>query len=152
MGFQSLFSYGCVTLDVTGKLAMGGVSERVRIEGVAQSQVQGQPPQTFPNQSILFVQPTNAGTYSRGMFAVVPEVLLKLGFQVTPHVRATIGYDLLTVSNVERPGAAVDAGVNPSRTQFIQVRQQSNLPRPAFGFSGTDFWAQGLTLGVTMTY
>ena len=65
VGFASQYRYGCVTLDVTGKLAMGVVNQQVQIDGFATSQVQGQAAQTFPNQSILFVQTTNAGTYTR---------------------------------------------------------------------------------------
>jgi hypothetical protein len=152
VGIESHYSFRRLTLDVTGKVALGWVHQEVRIEGSAQSQVQGQPAQNFPNESILFVQPTNAGSHSRDHFAAVPELILKLGYQITPHVRATVGYDLLTVTSVERPGAAIDPGVNPVQTRFIDVRQPSTLPRPAFDFHGTDFWAQGVMLGLEMTY
>jgi hypothetical protein len=149
---ESQFSYRCFTLDVIGKVAFGWVHQEVEIDGFARSQLQGQPAQLFPNQSILFVQPTNAGSYSRDRFAVLSELLVKLGYQITPRLRVSVGYDLLAVSSVERPGAAIDPVVNPSLTKFIQVLKPSTLPRPAFAFHGTDFWAQGLTLGLALTY
>jgi hypothetical protein len=151
-GVESHYHYGNFTLDLSGKFATGWVHQEVEIAGGSQTTVPGQPTQSLPNRSILFVQPTNAGNYTRNEFAVLPEFLVKLGYQVTPHIRATVGYDLLYVSNVIRPGNALDAGVNPSNTAFIAVQQPSTAHRPAFSFDGTDFWAQGLTAGLVITY
>jgi hypothetical protein len=151
-GVESHFHYGNFTLDLSGKVATGWVHQEVEIAGGSQSTIVGQPTQTLPNRSILYVQPTNAGNYKRDEFAILPELLIKLGYQVTPHIRATVGYDLLYVSNVIRPGNALDAGVNPSNTDFIAVQQPNTARRPAFSFDGTDFWAQGLTAGLVFTY
>ncbi|HEY1380418.1 MAG TPA: BBP7 family outer membrane beta-barrel protein, partial [Gemmataceae bacterium] len=151
IGFDSHSQYKCWTLDVTAKLASGWVHQEVDIAGSASQQF-GSAVQVFPNESILYVQPTNVGRYSRDRFAVVPELLLKLGYQITPHIRATVGYDILTVSSVERSGAAINPAVNPEFTRFIVVHKNSGLHEPTFHFSGTDFWAQGITFGLTMTY
>jgi hypothetical protein len=153
IGLETFWGYRCFTLELIGKIAFGFVQQDVTIEGTAQMSVPGQPVQTFPNESILFVQPTNAGRFERNFFAVLPEMEVKLGYQVTPNIRATVGYDILALSNVIRPGSAIDVGVNPANTRFIATSQPDDPQRrPSFVFNGTDFWAQGLTLGVTVTY
>jgi hypothetical protein len=152
IGFDAHSRYGCFDFEFMGKFAAGWVHQEVTIAGVATTQSGNGPVDVFPNESILYVQRTNAGTYSRDRFAVVPEILFKLGYQISQNVRASVGYNLLTVSSVERSGAAIDPAVNPSLTRFIQPRQNSNVPQPVFLFGGTDFWAQGLTFGLTVTY
>jgi Putative beta barrel porin-7 (BBP7) len=128
------------------------VHQQVRIDGGSVRNTAGEPTEVFPNQSILYVQRTNAGRYSHDRFGLLSEVLVRLGYQITSHVRATVGYDLLALTSVVRPGAAIDEGVNPSNTRFIVVRQPSTELRPVFLFRGTDFWAQGLTAGLAVAY
>src|SRR5207248_23369 len=137
---------------LTGKFAMGWVHQEVGISGGSRIAEPGLPPRDLPNRSLVLVQPTNAGNYERDHFAVMPEFLARLGYQITPHVRAMVGYDVLALTSVVRPGMAIDPGVNPSLTDFLTVRQATDARRPAFNFSGTDFWAQGLTLGLMVTY
>jgi hypothetical protein len=43
---------------------------------------------------------------------VVPEVGVKVGYQVTPHLRAQVGYDFLYWSDVVRPGSQIDPLIN----------------------------------------
>jgi hypothetical protein len=152
IGFDAHSHWGRWTLDLMGKFAMGWVHQEAEIAGFAFFDDAAGVRTNFPNQSILYVQQSNVGSFSRDRFAVMPEILIKLGYQITPHIRACVGYDLLAVSSVQRSGAAIDPAVNPSRTQFIQVREPSDLNRPAFVFQGTDFWAQGITFGLTVTY
>lgn len=151
VGFDSIAHCGRIAFQVTGKFAMGWVDQDVRIEGFAATGG-NQPPQLFPNQSILYVQPTNVGQFSRSRFAVMPELALQVGFQITPRLRAMVGYDIMTVTSVERSGAAINEAVNPARTQFIQVRQDSNAIQPVFAWGGTDFWAHGLTTGLAFSF
>ena len=56
----------------------------------------------------MFAQPTNIGHYSRNVFAVVPEVGLSVGFEVTAWLRLSLGYNFLYWSDVVRPGEQID--------------------------------------------
>ena len=152
IGLETHYRWGCFSLELTGKFAMGWVDQDVRIEGGSTTQIGAAPPTVFPNQSILLVQPTNAGDHSRNRFAVLTEGLVNIGYQISPHIRATIGYDILFVSSVERSGVAIDSNVNPSLTKFIQVNQPSTSPQPTFGFHADEWWAQGLVAGLSFTY
>lgn len=152
IGMDSHFYYGSWTLDVGSKLALGSISQRVGIEGSTTVTRPGQPTEFYPNQSLLYVQPTNAGSYSRNEFAVMPEVSIRLGYQLTDRIRATIGYEFIGISSVVRAGSAIDVNVNPNNTQFIGTNRPSNAPNPVFGFNGTEWWAQGISAGLAMNY
>jgi Putative beta barrel porin-7 (BBP7) len=152
VGLQTHYRYGCFSMDLTGKFAVGWVHQQVQIDGFSTTQLGASPPQAFPNQSILYVQPTNAGNYSRDHIAIMPEFMAQFSYQFTPHLKATIGYDLFTLSSVERSGEAIDPFINPSNTKYIVTQTASTLRQPSFAFSGTDYWANGLTAGLAFTY
>ena len=87
------------------------------------------------------------GVYHRNRFAWSPDVGLKLGYQLTDHMRATVGYDFLYLSDVARAGDQVDQRVNPARAVGM-----AGALNPPFVFHGTDFWAQGLNFGLEFRY
>jgi hypothetical protein len=113
------------------------------------------PPGVTPSTSIggLLAQSTNIGTHSRDVFSVIPEVGINLGYQVTPHLRAYVGYTFLYWGDVVRPGDVIDLGVNP--TQLPSGAGAGHLvgpPRPAFIFHDNDFWAQGINVGAEFRF
>jgi hypothetical protein len=152
VGFDSHYHWGCFSVEFVGKLAAGWVRERVRIEGYSTTQEGTATPVVYPNQSVLLVQPSNAGSYSRNKFAVLPEGIVNVGYQITPHVRAQIGYDAIVLSNVERSGVAIDPNVNTSLTKYIAHDKNSDQRSPTFRWDGDGWWAQGLTLGLAVNY
>ena len=77
---------------------------------------------------------------------MIPELGLTLGYQMTKRLRATMGYSLVYMGNVVRPGDQVDLNVNPN------LLAPENDPftgalRPQFRFAETDYWVQGLSFG-----
>ncbi|MGE3803579.1 MAG: BBP7 family outer membrane beta-barrel protein [Gemmataceae bacterium] len=101
----------------------------------------------------LYTQPTNIGFHTRSQFAFTTEVDLRLGFQIARWLQAHIGYSFLYWSDVARPGGLV----NP----YVDARQIASRPnfgapgtpvQPVFNFNSDDFWAQGLTAGLTIRY
>jgi hypothetical protein len=153
VGLETHYHWGCFSIEFTGKFAFGSVHQEARIDGFSTTQVGAAPPTTFPNQSILLVQPSNVGTFTRNRFAVMPEGLVNIGYQITPHIRATIGYDVWDLSSVIRSGQAIDPNVNPSLTKYIAFNQTSPIRQPTFSFANADdWWANGLTLGLSFTY
>ncbi len=92
-----------------------------------------------------------SATIAGSRFAVVPELGLNLGYQFTPVIRGFVGYNFIYWSDVVRPGQQIDLNVN--RT----FQPGSAIPRtgatvPGFPFTGTDFWAQGLTVGLEFRF
>ncbi|QDU19433.1 BBP7 family outer membrane beta-barrel protein [Urbifossiella limnaea] len=130
---------------VGGKLsvALGGVVQTTTIDG---STVIGGVAQTGG----LLTQPSNIGRYQRSAFAVVPEVGLRAGFQVTESARVYGGYNFLYLSNVARAGDQIDPAVNPL---LLPPRASVVGPAvPAFPDRTTDFWLQGVSLGVELRF
>lgn len=113
-----------VTLQAEALLALGASLQSASVQG-----------------SALLAQASNRGKYNREEFAVVPQLGLKAAWHVSEYVRLTAGYQVLWWTSVARPGDQIDLVVDPARGR-----------RPAFAFRDTDVWAQGLTLGVEITY
>ena len=96
----------------------------------------------------LLAQPSNSGSFQRNRFAVAPDLGANIGYQVTDHLRAFVGYDFLYLSEVVRAGDQVDLRVNPN-----QLRGVAGGPAlPAFNFHGSDYWAQGVSFGLEFKY
>jgi Putative beta barrel porin-7 (BBP7) len=136
-------------------VAVGNTQQTVDLTGGTSVQV-GTAPSQGGQGGLLVLQGTNLGRYTRNEFSVVPEVGLTLGYQVTSWCRATVGYNFLYWTNVLRPGGTIDRGVNATYQPFSPIAPGTSVggalagdpARPAPIFNSTDFWAQGLTLGL----
>ena len=147
VGLQYEIRKGRWYVDALGKVALGSTHQTVTIDGST----------TFiPANSTAIVQPggllaqrTNIGHYSQNRFSVVPEVGLKLGYQLKPALRIFIGYNFLYWNNVVRPGDQIDRMVNTSQLPSIFGPGQLVGPaRPNFSFRQTDFWTHGVSFGL----
>jgi Putative beta barrel porin-7 (BBP7) len=134
-------------VNLLGKVGLGVMHEEVAISGetvTAGALSLTQRSGVTQNLSLAgtapswLVQPTNAGVYSRDRFAVVPEATVRVGYQMTTNLRASLGYTFLYCSEVVRPGDQIDVAQGPGH--------------PTFAFHGTDFWAQGLDLQLEFRY
>jgi hypothetical protein len=138
--------------NVLTKLAMGVTEQIVSINGGTAVVGPGGTVTASAPGGILAL-PTNINRYTRDHFTVVPEIGLNLGYQITKHLEARIGYTFLYWSSVARPGNQIDPKVNsgliPSDPIFGTA---GGGARPAFNFVGSDFWAQGINLGLVFTY
>ncbi len=122
---------------------MGDVNQTASIAG--SQNVAG----TGANSGVFANSSTNAGNYSRNMFAFVPEGTLKIGVDVTDRLRLFVGYDILYLSNAVRAGDAIDTAIN---TNYQVGGAPSGTPRPAFVFRNSTFTAQGVTAGLEYHY
>jgi hypothetical protein len=144
------------SLEVTGKLGLGATEQFVDILGSTIINNRGTI-QSFPLNGVL-AQPTNDGRFSRDVVTVVPELGINVGYQLTEHLRTFAGYNVLYWSDVVRPGDQIDRAVNPNQLATSNPSggpMPSPVPgpqRPAFNFRGSDFWAQGLTVGLEWRY
>jgi hypothetical protein len=147
LGTREEFHRGRWSLDVLTKVALGVSNESVAVKGNTQITSPGGPPQNFVGG--LLALPTNIGNYHRDSFAVVPEVGVSVGYQVTSHLRAKLGYTFLYWSSVARPGNEVNRMINPTQ---LPPNTLVGLAQPAFLFKSTDFWAQGINAGLEYDY
>jgi hypothetical protein len=134
--------------SVTGKVAMGFTHEVVN--GFGTTELAGAP---LPANAGLLVLPSNSGRFARDEFAVVPEVGVSVGYQVTPRLRAQVGYDFLYWSRVARAGDQVNRVVNPTQVpSSVEFGSLLGPAQPTVPFRQTGYWAQGINLGLEFKF
>ncbi len=142
IGYITRRTRGFWSLETGIRLAVGNTKQTVNIDGQSIINETGQP--TLVEAGGLLALPSNIGSYSQNQFAVVPELDLKIGYQMTKQCKLTLGYTAIYWSNVVRPGDQIDLDVHPGQ---IPPAVAPNLGRPAFAFDTTDYWVQGLSFG-----
>ncbi len=147
LGARAEVRRGKLFLTATAKVALGDNHETVVINGSSTITPAGRLPVTLPGG--LLALPTNIGHYNHDSFAVVPEAGLTIGYQLGEHLRVYAGYTFLYWSDVARPGEQIDVGVNAARLPVVPpFVGPVGAARPAFTFRETDFWAQGVHVGL----
>src|SRR5439155_10872491 len=96
---------------------------------------------------LLAVGP-NLGRFTRDKFSVVPEASVKLGYWITPTVKASVGYNVLYWSNVIRPGDQIDRVVDLTFVPNGPAVPPSGQARPQPLFKQSDLWAHGFQFGL----
>jgi len=147
LGLRAGASWGPVSVSTTGRIAIGPSHDVLNVNGAfqavnftASSGAQG-----------VFAQPANSGSHASNVFAVVPEVQVKLGYDLTPNVRLTVGYDFIYYSNVVRPGDQINRNV-PKGQIFEQGGSSVSASSPSPLFNRTGFFAQGIGAGVAVRF
>jgi hypothetical protein len=153
IGVRGEYTLGNLIVSGTAKIALGNNHETLEVQGVSTLFPNPGAPVSVPVGE--FAGPSNIGHRTKDEFAVVPEVELKVGYQVTSWLRATVGYDFMDISRVVRPGDQLDLvinnSVNPTNAGFgVTPIDHSTFPRPFF--NQTNFWAQGVTFGLELQY
>lgn len=137
-----------VWLESLLRVAVGNNSQRVRISGQTAITEFGI---TETSEGGLLAQRFNSGTFEREEFTMIPELGLTLGFRFTDWLHATAGYSLVYLPAVVRAGDQIDTDVNPELlAPATDPLTAGNRPR--FEFVETDYWAQGLNLGVQLQF
>lgn len=141
------------TLNGAAKVALGSMREEANLTGgtTGFNSALGAT-QTVPGG--LYVLGTNAGAYNRNILAVVPEGNLNFAVEITPQIKVVLGYTMLYVSDVARPGNLIDRSVNRTALPSSQTFNPAvpGPQRPGFTWSGTDFWAQGINIGLSLRF
>ncbi len=147
IGLRTEIYRGRWSFEIMPKIAMGNNHQAIFINGSTVISATGQPTQTY-NSGIL-AGPTNSGTYMRDVFTVIPELNLELGYQLTRHWRAHIGYDIVYWGGVAEASQQVDLNLDPRN---FPPAQAGGLPFPAFPGRSSVFYAQGINVGAEFRF
>jgi hypothetical protein len=152
LGLSMLMRRGRWSLELNPRIALGSTHEVVNITGSTRT-TQANGSNSTATGGLLALS-SNIGQYSTDQFAVVPELGLTLGYQLSPHVQLNFGYSFIYWSCVARAGDQIDYKVNPDLIPGSGAGPVTNpnLLHPAFSFQETSFWAQGINLGVACTW
>lgn len=146
IGGRMEWHYKAFYILTTSKIAFGLSDEIVNIGGATTAYLPGAAPVTVPGG--VYALASNSGRTNHPEFAVVPEVGLTFGIQLTPRCRLYAGYSFLYWSNVARPGDQVNYSINraqiPLSSQYGPV---VGAAQPIPFFRSSDFWMQGVDLG-----
>ncbi len=148
LGLDAHWRLGNWSLAARAKVGLGETTGTVTING--SNTIRQATGQVLSFPSGLLAQPSNEGNHNRTVFSVVPEVGLDLGYQVTRNLRAFVGYNFLYWTGVVRPGEQIDTVLNSS--QMGQAQPATSLTHPMVLFRQSDFWVQGITVGLEFRY
>jgi hypothetical protein len=151
-GLDADFRSGSWSLGLRSKLALGNTHQRLTIDGSETIVAPNGAVQNFVGG--LLALPTNIGAYNRDRFSIVPEVGLNLGYQLSEHLRVSVGYNFLYWTNVLRPGNQIDRVLDVTQIPNFNT---GGLPptgqnRPAAPFKESDLWVHGLNVGFEFRY
>jgi hypothetical protein len=142
LGFTSDWQYNRWNLEFLLKVGLGNTTSRVTING---SSVSTEPTQASVTSANGFLaQASNIGSYEHGQFTMVPELGINLGFDLTQRLRLLGGYSLIYWSAVARSGDQIDLNLTYPPVAGIRA--------PEFRFAMSDYWAQGLNLGLDFRF
>lgn len=155
LGLHADMRRGVVFCEMTAKIAFGQTYQVVKEEGMTLFQPIGSagPVTQMYGGSGLYVQPSSAGRTANGVFAVVPEGTFKFGFRLSDAGRVYVGYSFIYLSDAVRPGDQIDRTLNPAQIPLVSgTAPVLGADRPARLFNRSDFWAQGLIIGLETRY
>ena len=155
VGARARLDWGAFSLSGAVKVALGAMVQSVDIDGqlVTNDFNDFGAPQTFVGG--YFAQPTNIGSHTRSVFAVVPEVGLTIGYHITRQISVFAGYTFLYVSSVPRAPGQLNRTINPFGVPAITgdpPGPRLGPAQPSFKFQSSDFWAQGLNVGLALRF
>jgi len=134
------------SLGVDSRLALGNMHQTLDIDG-STTAIFG--PYRASFEGGLLAQPSNIGSVSRNRFAMIPQVDVKLGYQVLPAMRLTVGYNFTYITNVIRPGGNVDLNVNTTQIAGLPLVGPA---QPGVLWDETSIWLQGVTAGMDFRF
>lgn len=177
-GVKAAYSMGKLRLVGFTKIAVGSMIQKVSIRGVSQTSsgnlfyLTQNTAEEVLSAGIL-AEPTNKGSHHRNAFAAAVEAGIQMFYSFSECLEIGLGYNFLWTSPLFRPGDQIDHKINPTRSALAEasrstvgigpdipipfgVPQAAPLPReskaPKFKHHTTDFWAQGLTIGVCLKF
>ena len=145
------FQWQCTRLfaELTLKCALGVTHQTVDVSGSFDES--GATPLSL--QHGFYTEPSNIGRQNADQFGVVPSAQLQFGYQITRCLRAVVGYDFLYWSQVVRPGNQIDRNINLSQNAAFNTGGVLVGPAtPAPLFVRSDFWTQGLNVGLAWVF
>lgn len=104
---------GRVSLDIAGKLGLGGIRRRRLIRGAT---IVTSPGGAVAGDNVgLLAAGTNSGSGSQYDFSLIPELNLSLNYRAADNLTLGVGYTLMFVTRVLRSGDMIDRNLNPSQ-------------------------------------
>jgi hypothetical protein len=152
VGGRYEYQYGPFFVNLDGKIAFGGTDEVVEINGVSavKDPVTGAAQMAMGGIQAVA---SNSGRFVHTVFAYLPEGNVKVGVDLGRYCRFDVGYDLMYLSNVVRPGDFISHAVDTRQVPTDVAFSPNTIGNaPIVTFRSTDFWMQSFMIGLTISY
>jgi hypothetical protein len=147
VGFAGEFRSGPWVLSWLAKGAVG--RNLATVDTFASTTgVVGGVPVNFTNAGLL-LQQSDVGHIDHERYVFIPEVNVRLAYDITPNVRASLGYTFLSVNGIARPGEQVPVNIPQGSLPPVVP---SDLTSPRAKPTTTVLWAQGIDLGLEIQF
>ncbi len=155
LGIRARYEWGRWFASGSLKFGIGAMRQTVDISGslVTNDFTNFGATQTYPGG--YFALPSNIGSHTRTVFAVLPEVGVNIGYQITSWASFFVGYTFLFTNDVVRPGNQINRDVNATQSvswvadTFLKPQGPA---QPSFTFNSSTFWAQGINIGFALRF
>ena len=134
IGLNASYTRGPWSIDGRALVAFGDLEQSAYING-NQTLYFANGTVTHTTGGLLALPNANIGTFHNSQFAVIPEVTLNVGYQITSHWRVFVGYDFLFLGNALRPGGTIDTTIDAARIPNFPL---PGSPAPLPGASRPD--------------
>ncbi len=148
VGARLVSRRGCFSYTITGRLGMGWSHQAARIDGGTMIWDRVTFPQIY--QGGFLTQASSTGNYNQDKFIFTPEIGFKVSYELADHVNVSLGYSLIFLSSVLRPGDLIDTRLNPNFLAPAEGSLAPHLPQPVF--KDSTFWTHGATFGFDFHY
>src|SRR5262245_60013111 len=122
------------------RMSIGNMHETARIRGSTLITSPGQPDESLATG--LCAASSNIGQRSRDEFTAITEVGFNVAYRFAPCTQLTVGYTFIYFSDILQPGTGIDTTIGDNGT----------TTRPQFAFRHSDYWVQGLSLGLSKEF
>lgn len=140
VGLMASAEDGRLSWNMLAKVAAGNMNQQATIAGSTTTHAAGGSPDT---QNVgLLALPTNIGSFDQDEFAIVPEINVSVGCNVSKNFRVTLGYTFIYWSEVALSGDMIDTTINTSQLQG----GLAGPARPTSSLQSDGFWYTGSTL------
>jgi len=146
-GLSAELFWSRVSVELIGKVALGGVFRHAEVSGRTITTIPGNTPTVAPGG--LLSQPTNIGSRSQSGFGVLPEFGINTRTAVWQGTSLIFGYNLIVLNDVLRTGDQIDRVVNISQIGGGALQGPAN---PAFEFHRSTLVLQGINVGLDLRW
>ncbi len=136
------------TFGAAGKVALGNVNQRVRINGSTTITVPNVAPIVQPIG--ILASSSNIGEFERDRFGVLTQAQLEIGYWVNNRTRIMVGYNAIYLNDAARPGDHIDLQVNG--TQIDPNIPDSGPSSPTFDWVSDGLYLHGFNAGFEFTF
>lgn len=154
LGLRGEYRWNKVILEGRTRLAFGNTYQKVNVDGSQViTRLTGE--RTTGSGGLLAVPGANIGSDSQNRFGFIPEVGVKVGYQLTDNLRVHVGYDFLWWDSVVRPGEQVERRINPFLVPGLVLNPPNPIPGPRLPripMQTTSYWATGVNFGAEWRY